>query len=128
MRHSKKGAMLSGLVFPGAGQIAQKRYVRGMFFVLAVLVAAGAMVVAAVRQASVILDQVMSSGGDIDLAAITDAAMQVSGKTGSSVYGIALLAILVAWIVSVVDAYLTGRRMDASSAPPTDPPPLPSVR
>jgi len=115
--------MLSGLVFPGAGQIAQKRYARGVFFILAVLVATGALMVAAVRQAMAILDQILDEGVDMDLASMADAAIRASAKAGGSLYKIALLAIVVAWIASIVDAWLTGRKMDAAAA--VQPPPLP---
>lgn len=39
MKKAKKAAMLSGLVFPGFGQIFLKRYVRGILLILSVLAA-----------------------------------------------------------------------------------------
>ena len=37
MKNSMKGALLSGLVFPGLGQIALKRYRRGFALMLTVM-------------------------------------------------------------------------------------------
>ena len=51
MRASQKGALLSGLVFPGAGQIALKHYKRGIALVFAVTIGMVAMVVKGVQVA-----------------------------------------------------------------------------
>lgn len=112
MNNSLKGALLSGLVFPGLGQVVLKRYKRGVVIMLAVLVSLTVIVVEAVQRALVILENIELEGGALDMSAITNAATQASTGSGNLIFTLFLLLIVVSWIIGVVDAYRIGRKKD----------------
>lgn len=123
MKHSTKGALLSGIVLPGLGQMAQKHYGRGIALILVVSAGVAAILVKAFWQATAIMEQMIANDRPIDLSTITDAAIQVTSASGNLTYRIALLAIVASWIAGIVDAYVTGRRMDIDSEARTSAPP-----
>ena len=112
-----KGALLSGLVFPGLGQIAQKHYKRGTVIILTVLVSVVVVVVKAVEQALAILEKIYLEGGSVSISTIKDAATRASVSPDSFSYNIFLLLIIGCWLVSIVDAYLGGKGKDLEKHP-----------
>ena len=112
MKNAIKGMLLSGLVLPGLGQVVLKSYKRGIALVLLVLIAFITIVVSASRKAIVILEKVASEGGAVDIESVSHAASQATTTTDHLLFNIALLLIFVCWLVSVVDAYTTGRKID----------------
>ena len=112
MKNSLKGALLSGLVFPGLGQVALKHYKRGVALMLTVLICVIAVVVKASQQAVAIIERIQSEGGVIDMNTVSKAAAQASTTSASLLINSLLLLIMVCWIIGVVDAYRVGRKKD----------------
>ena len=112
MNNSLKGALLSGLLFPGLGQVFLKHYKRGIALMLTVLVSLLVIVVEAVQKAFTILEKIESEGGTIDMNSISNAATQASTTSGSLIFSFALLLIIFCWIIGVVDAYRIGKKKD----------------
>lgn len=112
MKNALKGALLSGLVFPGLGQLALKRYPRGFALLLTVLAALCVMIATAVQQAHAILDRIETAGGLPDNDTITQAATQAAAASDSPVITAVTLLIVVCWIVGIIDAYRIGKQMD----------------
>ena len=112
MKNAIKGVLLSGLVLPGLGQVVLKIYKRGIALMLLVLIAFISIVVNASRQAFVVLEKVAAEGGAVDMESISHAASQATTTGDHLLLNVALLLILVCWLVSVVDAYTTGRKID----------------
>ena len=112
MKNAIKGMLLSGLVLPGLGQVVLKSYKRGIALMLIVLIAFIAIVVSAARQAIVVLEKVASEGGAVDMESISHAASQATTSGDHMLYNLALLLILVCWLVGIVDAYITGKKID----------------
>ena len=112
MKHSIKGALLSGLVFPGTGQIALKHYKRGITLLLIAAVCVFYIVKQAVNQAFNILDR-LNQGGSLDMNAISQAASQASDASSSLMVNIAYLLIIGCWLFSIIDAYAIGKEMDS---------------
>lgn len=112
MKSSFKGALLSGLVFPGLGQVVLKHYTRGIALMLTVLISLFVIVVKAVQHAFTILEAIESQSGAIDMSTISSAAMQVTTSSDSLVFNLLLLLIIFCWIIGVVDAYRSGRKID----------------
>jgi hypothetical protein len=111
-KNSMRGALLSGLVFPGLGQFVLKHYIRGSVIMIAVLASLSVVVVKAVQQALAILDTVMYEGGVIDMGAIWTAAGQATASSESFLLKFFLSAIILLWIIGTVDAYRIGREKD----------------
>ena len=112
MKRSLKGALLSGLVFPGLGQIVLKHFVRGAVIMVTVSISMFVIVMKAVQHALVILENIDLAGEAISMSTISKAAAQASTKSDSLVFNLLLLLMILCWIISVVDAYRIGRRKD----------------
>ena len=112
MNDSLKGALLSGLVFPGLGQVILKQYKRGIALMLTVFASLSVLVVKAVQQAFAILEKIGEEGGAIDMKTISSAATQASNPSDSMIINFALFLVILCWIIGVVDAYKTGKKKD----------------
>jgi hypothetical protein len=112
-----KGALLSGLVYPGLGQISLKHYLRGCAFLMAATLGLVAAVVQASRMALAILENMDLGRGPIGLDQILQASHQAVAEASTIRFKIAIVLILVSWVVSTVDAFLLGRRLDRTATP-----------
>ena len=112
MNNSLKGVLLSGLVFPGLGQVVLKHYKRGAALMLAFTVTLLTILIIAVQQASTILEKIDIEGGAIDIDTISNAVSQAS--TTSQSYTLKLLSwlLIFCWVIGVIDAYRIGRKKD----------------
>jgi hypothetical protein len=108
-----KAALISALVFPGAGHLYLKRRARACLFLLPTLAAVMVFLNDAVQQANAIVDQIMAGRMPADPAAL---AAQLEQQGGGSTMATAAAAVMVVcWIGATVDAYLLAR---AEAAPP----------
>jgi TM2 domain-containing membrane protein YozV len=115
MKKATKAMLLSGLVFPGLGQLYLKRWVTG---VLLTGIAAYALYVVASVTLSVTRDvaQKIESGAvSADIDTVTQLVnQQLSGSAQAS--STATLAFGVCWIVGIVTAFWQGRAQDKREA------------
>jgi len=112
MKHSVKGALLSGAVFPGLGQFVLRHYVRGVALMLAVSAGLFIIVKIALEQALAILERIQWEGGLIDMTTISNAAAQASTSSHSRTFNFLLLLIVACWLFGTVDAYRLGKKKD----------------
>ena len=112
MNNSLRGALLSGLVFPGLGQVMLKHYKRGAVLMLAITVTLMALLIKAVQQAFTILEKINSEGGEIDMSTILSTATQASTTSDSLIFKLLLWLLIFCWVIGVVDAYIIGRKKD----------------
>ena len=112
MKNSLKGALLSGVIFPGLGQVVLKHYKRGIILMFTVFASLVVVVIKAVQDAFAILEKIELEGGVIDIQTITDAATQAASTFDSSIYKLGFWLIVICWIFGVVDAYRIGKKMD----------------
>ncbi len=112
MPNSFKAALLSGLVFPGLGQIVLKHHKRGIALMLVVLACLMAIVVKGVQQGLVILEKIALEGGVINMKTVSSAASQASTTSSSLIFNLGLLLIIICWMIGVVDAYRIGKKKD----------------
>jgi hypothetical protein len=112
MKNSIRGAMFSGLLFPGLGQVVLGHYKRGIALALAVLVGLLVILAKALGQAFAILEKIEAEGRLIDLSTIASVAAKSSATSDALIYNLVLLLILLIWVVGIVDAYRLGRRKD----------------
>ena len=111
MSNSLKGALLSGLVFPGVGQLVLRHFKRGIGFLLATIAILLVIVLKAVEKSFTILEKIKAEGGAISMNTITNTATQVSTSLESLTFMLLFLFIPI-WIIGVVDAYRVGKRKD----------------
>ncbi|MBW2675380.1 MAG: hypothetical protein JRD89_18545 [Deltaproteobacteria bacterium] len=113
MKPSTRAALLSGLVFPGTGQIHLKRFRRGITIMVCVVAGIGAIVWAAIVRALAILEQLQSQSARVDMDTISNLALTSSAEM--SPYGNLILVFIVCcWLFAIVDAYRIGKGMERS--------------
>lgn len=116
MKNAIKGALFSGLVFPGLGQIVLKRYQRGAVILLTVLISMSIMIVKIVAIALDSIDNIASEGGVMDSRRISEIASQASSASTEFILNFLLVVILACWLFSIFDAYRIGKKMDAEGS------------
>lgn len=105
MKQTSKAALLSGLGFPGLGQIiVLKRKVRGLVFMVPALAVFGWLMYGVWKATSVLMDEALSGALPPDPVLIAQRLTKASVMPGTSTAGWVLL---VCWIASIVDALLT---------------------
>ncbi|MHC4269445.1 MAG: hypothetical protein ACYSWS_03870 [Planctomycetota bacterium] len=112
MKNSLKGALLSGLVFPGIGQFVQKNYIRSIALILTSM--AGLIIIGVIvyRQTLTILDKIDLKSGANDMTETFNTLSQASSASSSALYRCTLLLLLTCWTIGIIDAYMVGRKKD----------------
>lgn len=118
MRRSIKGALLSGLVFPGLGQAVLRHYGRAAALMATVSIAIAVIVVKAVQEGLAVMSEIDLESGGVDLDTVSNAVDKASATFSGTLYNSLILLILVCWVVGIVDAYSVGRRLDAAERLP----------
>jgi Family of unknown function (DUF5683) len=117
MKISSKATLLSALVFPGAGQLYLKRYWQGAIIMAVSVAGLGYIIwqatVLALRSVDSIMGKMQSGNVNIqDLAATVGA-----NPAGASLLdNVILFVIICCWTISVVDAFVSGRRKERQGA------------
>ncbi|MBY0239054.1 MAG: hypothetical protein K2X55_07050 [Burkholderiaceae bacterium] len=107
MKQSLKAALMSGLVFPGLGQILfLKKPARGCIFLIPSLVSLFYILHVAYEQATLLAAQITNGtlAFDVTVLAAQIAASRVNGPTMTA----ATLACVLCWSASILDAILFG--------------------
>jgi TM2 domain-containing membrane protein YozV len=109
MNRPLKAALLSALIFPGAGQFFLKKYISAVYFaafagVGLYLLFSNLMVIA-----QDIIDKAHGDEVENDLAAILEL-VHLQLATAIESFMPALIILLVAWIVSAVEAYRVAKK------------------
>lgn len=112
MKQSLKGALLSGLVFPGLGQVVLGAKKRGWLLILTSIFSFGVIVVSAVQKALGIIEKLAAEGKPLDVQSITEVASNASTTPGSVMFNLFFLILVFCWLFSIIDAYRVGTRMD----------------
>ena len=112
MRKSLKGALLSGLVFPGYGQFVMKHYIRGIVLMLTCLTGLVVIGVKVRQQIFIVLEKIEYVDGAIDMNEIINAVNLAGTASGDVIYRFASLLLLFCWIIGIIDAYRIGWRKD----------------
>jgi TM2 domain-containing membrane protein YozV len=110
MKTSIKAALLSGLVFPGLGQLWLKRPVRGLVLMAASCAALATMVVSIGSRALTILEHAETAEGTVDMLRVVQAAQ--SAASADTLMIAAWLVLSLSWAISVVDAFRIGETRD----------------
>ncbi len=112
MKKSLKAALLSGLVFPGAGQVYLGFRMRGWGFIVAVLLIFAYVTIHMTVQAYREIAAAAAKGVAIDIPAIQKSV--AAGSDAATTAGLVLLVLL--WIAAILDAYVAGERLEGTGA------------
>ena len=114
MKASTKGAILSGLGFPGVGQIMLGRKWEGIAFIIVTTGAILAIVYSAVQRIPLILEKLIPEmeRGTLTLTMIFKETHKITAMGGTALEQISLWLIIICWVLSLVHAYLVGKKME----------------
>ena len=115
MDKATKAALFSALLFPGWGQFYLKRYKRGLVFILPVLAGTLALAWAIVQVGITIIKAAPLKKGTIQLANVIQVTVDALKALDYSYFSLMLSLIVVLWILSIVDAYLLGKKNNNSA-------------
>ncbi len=116
MSNVMKGVLFSALIFPGAGQIILSRYRRGAVFFAVAFMSGILCVTAIVRQAVVMLQNVVAAGEVATIPKVMSIVAEASTTASSLFMKVAFLIMFVCWLTSVVDAWRIGKELDEKPA------------
>ena len=109
MKKTLTSPLLSALVVPGAGQLNNRQYVKGIIMIVVVLVSLSAFIIKICRD---VLSIISSTGQDkMSADNISQLAIQVQQKNAGIIVMLMLL-FLVIWIYGIIDAYIYGKKID----------------
>lgn len=114
-----KAALLSALVFPGAGHIFLKKYIVGGTLACASLLSLYCVISTEVERALQVVEKIQRGEVQPNLAAITDMISMQAMGTDTRLLNIVSILLLFFWVIGIVDSYLAGReknKADAASA------------
>jgi hypothetical protein len=109
MNKSTKAALLSAFVFPGAGHLYLKKYIPAAVLAGSTLVGVYYLVAKSVEIAAKIAEKIQSGEAQLDATTITELVSKQTTGTESLLINIATIAILVCWVIGIIDSYRVGR-------------------
>lgn len=112
MKISTKAALLSALVLPGAGHIYLKKYVTGVALAGVSIVSLYYLIAKATEHALQIVAQIQNGDVPLDATAISELASVPATGTESMLQNIATAAIMISWIIGIINSYRIGAMRD----------------
>ncbi|HZT62251.1 MAG TPA: DUF6677 family protein [Burkholderiales bacterium] len=108
MRYSIKAALLSGLVFPGAGHLYLRRYLRGVLLAAAAAALSYFIISVALESAFDIAGKIQTGDVPLNVESISELVSKASQSNGRST-DIATTILFALWVIGIVDSYREGR-------------------
>ena len=108
MKKSTKAALLSALVFPGAGHIFLKKYIPGVALAGASLTGSYYLISKTVEIALKILIKIQSGDLQPDITTITELVTKQSTGSDAKMLNIATVALIICWLIGIIDSYRVG--------------------
>ncbi len=112
MSNALKGALLSGLGFPGLGQMVLRHYLRGAVLALAFGAGLTLVLVKAARTAMDIIEKSGAATGNLDINQMLNTTQRAMADAHTLGYKLAVFLMVSTWIIGITDAYFLGRRLD----------------
>lgn len=109
MNKATKAALLSALVFPGTGHFFLKKQLRGIILTGATLAALTVIISQAITKAQQIVEKIQLGEVQLDVTAIAELVSKQAAGTDAQQLNIASLALLICWLLGIIDAYRIGR-------------------
>ena len=115
-----KAALLSALVFPGAGHFFLKKHIRGIILTCASVASLYFLISGIVERALHIADKINRGEVQLDVAAIMELVSAQPTGTEAQLINSASAFLILVWLIGIVDAYRVGRIQDKGKATGTD--------
>jgi len=116
MKQSSKAALLSAFICPGAGHVYLKKYIPGAVIIGVAAYALYILLSIAVSSALEISDKLVSGQITPDIMVIRELVSQQQTEAEQQQASIATTALLIVWIIGILDSYRLGRARDQIQA------------
>jgi hypothetical protein len=110
MKRSTISVLLSALVFPGAGHLFLKKYLRGAALLILALTGIIAIMVTSVQRAIAIVEKIQNGDVPLEMQALSELVSKSSSRPEGLLVNIASLVVLLCWIIGIVDSYRIGQK------------------
>lgn len=111
MSKSTKSALLSALIFPGAGHLYLKCYKRGFILLTITVVALVILIKQTLERVSSIIAQMEVHGHVMSTQEISE---MIANSPNES-FNFAVIAILICWVYGIIDSARAGKQQDVNS-------------
>ena len=109
MKRSTKAALLSALVYPGAGHWYLAKKGSALLFMLAATAALYVLMSNAWSQANLLAEQILSGEVQLEVGVLLDQMAEQNSISQSSSLTVATVWIGVVWLAGILDAWRIGR-------------------
>ncbi|HQL00081.1 MAG TPA: hypothetical protein PK090_04860 [Smithellaceae bacterium] len=120
MDRAQKAALLSVVVFPGAGQFFLKKYIRGATLIIPFLIGCGVLGWIIVSKALDMIQTAPFQKGTVNAATVFDVTSKAVESLDLKFLGLILILLLLLWVLSALDAYRLGKAMDSAATSSDD--------
>lgn len=110
MNLTVKAGLLSALLFPGAGQWLLKKRLRAVMFAVAAGVPLYYIMNITMTQTQLMVDKVLMSGSNIDIANITALVQQQMANMDTQGIYFATITLLCVWLINILDAIIFAKK------------------
>lgn len=114
MKKATAAALLSALVFPGAGHLFLKKYIPGVALTGTSLTGVYYLISETLKRALQIVEKIQAGDIQPDVTAITELVTKQSTGTDATLLNIATVVLVICWLVGIIDSFRLGRVRDRS--------------
>jgi len=111
MNQAVKAALLSGLIFPGVGQVSLGQKKRGWLIIAAHLLVIFLIIQEVLLKANNIIAEMQKNGSAMDIESISNATSGMVNFSDNAYLNSLLILFLFGWLVSIFDAYRPGKKL-----------------
>jgi TM2 domain-containing membrane protein YozV len=117
MNIATKAALFNALLFPGWGQIYLKKYKKGILIIIAIIAGVSSILWSVVQTTKNILKIAPFKKGTVTFSAVVQLAMDSIKALNLSYLFLILLSMILLWIFSIIDAYISGKKEILRASP-----------
>ena len=112
MKKQTKATLLSTFVFPGLGHFLLKKHIQGAVLAGTAFVSLYFLIAKTVEKTLLVFEKIQSGEAQLDAATIMDLVSNQTTGTETQLLRLAATALIVSWLIGIVDSYRVGRAQD----------------
>ena len=120
MNIATKAALFNALLFPGWGQIYLKKYKKGISIIIAIIAGVVSILWSVVQTTINILKIAPFKKGTVNFSAVVNLAIDSIKALNLFYLFLILLFMILLWIFSIIDAYISGKKEIQSTVAPKE--------
>ena len=112
MKEANKSALISAFIYPGVGHLYLRKWISGCLLVAIASWALFFIIGNIMARAMAITDKIISGQLEPDIAVIRQLILQAQSDAVAQQLSTATTALIIVWIVGIIDSYRLGRAKD----------------